>query len=150
MDLLKGEKIVNFLTGVVYKEKQVFPHCVHLTVRKIYKVVNPAKVDFGGGEYREADIQAIPPEKSSAEDKYGWWNLSQGIYIVQYNELLSLPSGYLAIVQPSKRILLNGCSHPVALFTDPASPYKTLLHVGLPGIEIKENARISTLLLLKL
>jgi alkyl hydroperoxide reductase subunit AhpC len=53
----------------------------------------------------------------------------------------------LAILQPSEKITLNGAFHTTKVI-DKKGKVKATLYVGKNGINIKENARVSELIVL--
>jgi deoxycytidine triphosphate deaminase len=83
-------------------------------------------------------------------DKYGWWHLPAGEFMVGYNEELALPPGHMAILQPHERLVECGVSHAARFITEPSEKLSSLIHVGRAGVEIKLNARVSKLVVLRL
>lgn len=145
----KGTDIIEFISNIIYEKKQVEDHSIYLTISKIFRFTGKAELDFGGSEYKESEIQKIEPVKRKEEDKYGWWDLSGGEYLIEFNEELQdvLPSAKLVILQPSERITLNGAFHPTKVI-EKKGKIKVTLYIGKNGINIKENARISKLIVL--
>jgi hypothetical protein len=145
----QGIDIVDFLKDVIYKDKQVLEDGAHITVKKVFNFRERGNIDFGGGEYKECEIAEINPEERSVDDKYGWWRLEEGEYLIEYNEKLkdSIPEGDIIIIQPAKRLIMNGAYHPTLIIGE-SGCIRTILYVGENGLNIKENARISKLLIL--
>jgi len=133
----------SIIKNLVYKDKQFHGKTLFLTLKKVYKIIGKGKVDFGGSEFVEADKQLFQPEKSNAEDKFGWWNLNPGNYWIEFNESFKSINEKLFIISPSRRILLNGTYHSTIVTIESEFSPKALLVVGDNGISIKENARIS-------
>jgi hypothetical protein len=147
MKILESGQILQFLTNLVYEKKQVHFTSVDLTVKSIAKVLVGGSLDFGGSEYKSAEREVIEPEKAGPSEKYGWWSLDEGDYFVEYNEELSLPSGCIAIIQPHERIIESGITHATRFLTESDDrPIISMIHVGRGRVHIKENARISNLI----
>lgn len=111
----------------------------------MYSVKNKGSLDFGGNEFKKSELKEIIAEKNSEDDKYGWWNLKQGMYLVEFNE--KLMEKY-AILQSIPRLLQTGCYLPMQII-EKNNKIQSLLTVGLQGVNIKENARIATVYQLK-
>ncbi|ARS91128.1 dCTP deaminase [Natrarchaeobaculum aegyptiacum] len=133
-----GEVVDN----LVYEPAQVHDHGVDLTVSAIYEVAAPGRLDFGGDELADADLEPVATEKRDPDDEYGWWDLEGGQYVLQHNEFLLEP-GQPLWLQPRNELLARGGSHPTMLVAThlPLMP----LTVADGGLQIKENARVSTL-----
>ncbi|WP_255169830.1 dCTP deaminase [Natrononativus amylolyticus] len=131
--------------NLVYEPAQVHEEGVDLTVSAIYRIAEPGRLDFGGDELEDADLEPVATEPRDPEDEYEWWNLEGGRYVCQYNEFLT--SEEPLFVQPRNELLARGCSHPSLRVTShlPLMP----LSVADGGVHIKENARISTLSILE-
>ena len=145
---LTGEEIAALLLGATYLPKQIEPNSTHLTARQVFRPTSGGSVDFGGSEYSEPEREAIPAAKLSPEDKYGWWDLKQGTYLLELNESLSLPEDAIGLLLPSPRITRNGASHPVQLIIGEIERIIVPLLAPSIGIRIKQNARVSQLLII--
>ena len=146
MRFLKTKELEESWKNLIYPPKQLKGIILDLTVKRIYSFKEQGALDFGGSEYQPVELEPLSP--TIEEDrKYGWWTLSPGMYIVEYNE--NLPGDeYIAIVYPHQRLLSTGCIHP-SFIVDPSKNSQTiqgLLSVNSQGVRIKENARISTVL----
>ncbi len=148
-DILEGKQIVEALTNLVYEKKQTRAKSVDLTIKSLSRVATTGAVDFGGSEYAPGEKVALVPVKMDPSDEYGWWHLSAGDFLVEYNEELSLPAGHLGIVQPHERLIECGATHGVRFITEPGERLLTLIHVCQADVRIKENARISNLIVLR-
>ncbi|UCG03124.1 MAG: dCTP deaminase [Candidatus Heimdallarchaeota archaeon] len=150
MRILKSKELEESWINLIYPPKQLEGAILDLTVKRIYLFKKQGALDFGGSEYQSVDLEPLSP-KFEDDPKYGWWSLSTGTYIVEYNE--SLPRNEcLAIVSPHKRLLSTGCFHPSFVInpSGKSQPIQGLLSVNSQGVRIKENARISTVLTLKI
>ena len=61
---------------------------------------------------------------------------------------LNLKNQGLILIFPHKRLLAAGGSHPCVAIEDPDEEIQVLLIVGIHGLAIKENARVSKALVL--
>lgn len=149
MRRIKGETLVKYLDNIIYEDVQVKEEEIHLTVKSIYKYKDRGELDFGGSEYSDANIIELPTKKRRTSDDYGWWFLDSGEYYLEYNEeITGKPGGKsLFIVEPLKRLTRNGASHPIFTVNEKGELF-TVLKVGENGINIKENSRISKLLVI--
>jgi hypothetical protein len=145
----KGVDILEFISNIIYEKKQVEDYGVYLTIGKVFQFKGKADIDFGGSEYKKSELQQINPVKRKEEDKYGWWELPGGEYLIEFNEEVKklLPDANLVILQPSERITLNGAFHATKVI-ERKGKIRLTLYVGKNGINIKENARISELIVL--
>lgn len=135
--------LAEYVDNLVYEPVQVHDHGIDLTVSAIYEVAAPGRIDFGGDELADADLEPVPTELEHPHDEYGWWHLDGGRYVVQYNEFLTDLDG-AAQLQPRNELLARGGSHPSLQVRDHLP--LILLSVADGGLKIKENARVSTLL----
>lgn len=137
-------KLTDIVTNFIHEDTQ-FPEerdAAYLTVDRVGKPARKGTLDFGGSEYTEADIEWIEPKKKSNDDKYGWWDLEQGLYHIEFNEGLE-PDGETVILQTWKNALRNGIAHSSEVIEESREKLFAELHVGAGGVGIKENARIS-------
>ena len=134
--------VLPYVDNLVYEPVQVHEHGIDLTVSAIYEVAAPGRIDFGGDELEDADLEPVPTELRDPDDEYGWWELDGGQYVFQHNEFLTDLEEPL-LLQPTNELLARGGSHPTVQVAShlPLMP----LTVAGAGLEIKENARISTL-----
>jgi len=149
VNFCSGREIAGFATGLVSEEHQVKPYGLELTVAKVFIVKKEGDIDFGGSEEKEALIEELEPGKRSPGDKYGWWALTSGEYLIEYNEKIEVPEGCMAIIQTLQRTLKAGVIHPTVVLTPGEKVRKMLLQVGKSGFNIKENARVSLLMGIK-
>ncbi len=128
--------------NLVHGPTQVHDHGVDLTVSAIYEVTAPGRLDFGGDELEDADLEPVPTTLREPDDDYGWWELSGGQYVIQHNEFVT-DVGEPLTLQARNDLLARGGSHPTLRVHShlPLVP----LSVADGGIDIKENARVSTL-----
>lgn len=148
MNLKSGKNVFeNFLSDSIYQDTQEEKFSVSLTADKIYSFDQAGELDFGGGEYQPADKQLINPEKRNSDDDYGWWELSEGCYLLELNERLQVPLGGVAILQPHTHLVESGASHPTVTRAETKNEKELRLPLQVPseGLSIKENARVTLL-----
>lgn len=128
------------VTDFVHEPTQTEGTGVDLTVAEIHEVIGPGRIDFGGGELEPAETVAHASQPRAPDDEYEWWSLSAGQYLLTVNE--SLTGDATVRLQPRTELLERGASHPTLQVEElPRVP----LSVGGAGIEIKANARVSTI-----
>ena len=136
-----GHDIIDRLDGIVHEETQVHEYGVDLTADEIYDVIGPGRIDFGGGELEDAQLEPVETSLRDPEDDYEWWNLPPGTYLLDHNE--ELEPGAPLMLQSRRELRTRGAYHPSVSTTQlDLVP----LTVADGGIKIKENARVSTLL----
>ena len=149
--LLRGSEIAALAKGLIHAPKQIEDWSLALTACAVFKRVSGGAVDFGGSEFAPAAKESIAPRKLNESDKYGWWELSEGKYIIEFNEELALPHNCFGILQAHPRLVEAGGWHPVRIFvTRDILPRAVPLVVGSEGLRLKENARISQLIVVEL
>ena len=112
---------------------------VDLTVATIEAVVEPGRIDFGGGELDPAETERRDSHFRNPDDDYEWWRLEEGQYLASFNE--TLDGDATAVVQPRDALLARGATLPTVR-TDLLDPLP--ISVGGAGLLVKENARIAT------
>jgi deoxycytidine triphosphate deaminase len=150
MTILDGLSIAAFLDKYIDKEKQSGPHSFDLTAKSITQLEGIGRVDFSGKEFEWGQRSIISPKSFKPGESLGWWKLPQGEYIVRFNEAITLPDNSVAIVYPHDRISQNGAHHIPINIQSSTAFIEVLLVVGRQGIEIKENARISYVMVFQL
>lgn len=149
MRLLTGEKSAAYLEGIVHLDTQAAERGLDLTVAEVHRLTGPGALDFGGSEFEEAPLEKIASEKADPDDDYGWWTLDAGTYLIHYNEAAAPDEGCVALVFPQERLLKAGAAHPAFVVDERRDPLETLLNVGALGLRLKENARVSRLLIVE-
>ncbi len=147
--ILDTEHILDRVRGLLHLATQEAAVGLDLTVGSVRRLTDPGSLDFGGSEHEAAPGTLVRPRLRSDEDEHGWWALEPGTYRVRYNEALDLAAGELARIFPLERLLLAGASHPAFLVDGPRDPLETLLCVGDAGCRLKENCRLSRLLIVR-
>ncbi len=148
MRWLDGETVFNdFLSDVLHGETQIEPRSVSLTASATYEQDQSGDLDFGGGEFMLGNRELIETRKRNPGDDYGWWELSEGPYLLELNETISYSEPFEALLQPHNHLNWNGAYHPALGLTEEDADMRLTLPLTVPdpGISIKENARVSTL-----
>ena len=128
--------------NLVYGPVQLHEAGVDLTVGAVYEVTNPGRLDFGGDELEDAELEPVETIARDPDDEYEWWTLEVGHYVIQHNEFLAEDDVEL-FLQARNDLLARGGSHP-SLVVEGHLPLVPL-SVGGAGLSLKENARVSTL-----
>lgn len=148
--MLNGEQIKNLIEkrklieNFIDLDVQLTPNGFDLTVEKIFGFEAAGALDFSNSERVVPAGKEIKPKKKSQKDKYGWWNLRQGVYKIRTNERINLPKDLIAIAFSRSSLLRMGTFVQVGVW-DAGFEGKSefLLAVENPkGIRIKQNARI--------
>ena len=127
-----------YVTDSIHEPIQTEGTGFALTVAGVHEVIEPGRIDFGGGELEPARTTSHESSKRNPDDDYEWWTLREGQYLIEYNE--SLTGEATVTLQPRTELLERGVSHPMLHVNElPRVP----LSVGGAGIKIKENARVS-------
>jgi hypothetical protein len=145
----KSGDILSFIDNIVHDKTQVEGDSIYLTIGKISRLIGRGDIDFGGSEYLESEKREMNSVKRKPEDKYGWWILEMGEYLVEFNEKLQdvTPKDKVVILQPSERLTKTGVFHPTKVLQKKGE-IKTILYVGRNGVNIKENAKVSKIVVL--
>ena len=147
-NLMKGEEIVSSAEGLISAKKQQGEFSLDLTVNTISLIDLGGALDFGGSEYQEASVSLLEPEKKTPDEPYGWWNLDTGDYLIRFNERIKIPGNGLIIILPHGRLLAAGASHPPLAIENLDQNISVPIHVGPAGLKIKQNARVSRLIVM--
>lgn len=144
MNLLTGEDVETFLNGIIHAKTQVGSLWVDLTVKEIHRLTKRGSLDFGGSEYCPAETVPLKAHRRADDDKYGWWELRHGMYLIHYNESLNLPDNYMAVLSPHPRLTATGSTHSKTnLFH--GDSFNSVLDIPQAGCALKENCRVSRL-----
>jgi hypothetical protein len=147
-NLLKGEEIVSSAEGLISAKKQQGEFSLDLTVNTISLIDLGGELDFGGSEYQEASVSLLEPEKKTPDEPYGWWNLNSGDYLIRFNERIKIPAKGLIIILSHERLLAAGASHASLVTENLDQNISVPIHVGPAGLKIKQNARVSKLIVI--
>jgi len=144
-DLKKLQKEKKIIEGAIDLEKQLTSQGIDLTVKEIHEFIEPGCIDFDNTSRR------LPPTK-----KLEWEGdsliLKPGVYKLVTNEIFNIPNDIAAISQPRSSLLKMGAFVSTAVWDAGFSGRAEFVLVVMnpSGIEIKRNARIAQLILIKL
>lgn len=145
MQRYSGEMLAGMLDGIVHEQTQIEPYGVTVTVATIERFSDAGALDFGGGEYEDADRTVVEPRKRSTTDEYGWWALDGGMYRVQFNESVTEAAETAVWIEPWTRAREAGIIHPRRQVSPSEASISAVIQVPSTGVQIKENARLSVL-----
>ncbi|HXZ19046.1 MAG TPA: hypothetical protein VEG63_03800 [Candidatus Acidoferrales bacterium] len=131
------------LRGMISPKYQVHGYSIDLTAKQIYALDPAGQVDFGGTEYSASARVPVASLRRNREDKYEWWDLSRGTYMLEFNESLALEPNEFAILEPDDRLMRCGAFHGTSFLRGQGERLETLLVVGTMNVHIKQNARVS-------
>jgi deoxycytidine triphosphate deaminase len=143
MEPVSGREAAARLTGMISPKYQVHGYAIDLTAKQIYGLDPSGQVDFGGTEYSASALLPVASLRRNPEDRYQWWDLARGAYIVEFNENLALAPDEIAILEPDERLIRCGAFHGTTFLRGQGERLETLLIVGTLSVLIKQNARVS-------
>ena len=148
--ILNPQDLQAHLPKLISAKKQISHLAIDLTVQKIFRVRKCGQVDFGGSEFQPAEWKPLPPVKDNPDAAYGWWELGNDVYLIQFNETLQLGDREVGLIQAHPRLIETGCMLAPQLVK--ALRTELLLPMVAPksGVRIKENARIAQFIVLEL
>ncbi len=146
MRTLETDDVADRVDGLVHLDTQRADGGLDLTVDEVHRPTGPGALDFGESEFEPAERQPLEPELAHADDDYGWWELSGGSYLIRYNEAPALEEDETGLVFPLDRLRQAGASHEAFLVRGRRHRLETLLRVGEAGCRLKENCRVSRLI----
>ena len=150
MQLLTGLEAQSFVQGLVHDKTQVGNFWIDLSVATIQRMAKRGTLDFGGSEYGPAVTVGLHSHKRQEDDKYGWWELRDGIYLLSFNEKLEgLPENHAAFLAPHPRLIATGAFHASSYFFA-GDEMSAALAVPQAGCALKQNCRVSRLQIFKL
>jgi len=150
MQLVSGKEAAQRVRNLIKAEQQTHAYAVELTAKQLYSLNPTGAVDFGGSEYVAAERHPVPSHQKHSQDRYQWWTLVHGAYQVEFNEVIELADDEMALLEPHERLLRAGAEHPALFLRGKLNPLTILLSVSGARLEIKQNARISTLRIFRL
>jgi len=148
--IVNPHQIREMFSGIISYKKQFEEIYVDLTISKLFRIKTAGRIDFGGSEFESGQLEPIPPVKLKPEDAYGWWELHEGYFLLEYNEKVSLPNTLIAFLQPHPHLTSTGCVHPSLAVHSVNEELKVPLWVPKLGVKIKQNARISRMIIIEL
>lgn len=151
MSLLQSDEVLKYLSNIIHKDTQQHELHIDLTVSEIHVLTGSGSLDFGGSEFKAAQSVPVSAEKKNPEDKYRWWQLKKGTYRAFFNEAIDEGQNYTAIISPHFHAQEAGLISNTYLIPSGEAIGTLSLNFRVPetGCNIKENARLATLFLIK-
>lgn len=148
--LIKEQRLVE---DYIDLDIQLTPNGFDLTAGSIFEFgEGSGAVDFSNKERQVPEGKELLPEKKSAQDKFGWWNLKRGAYKIRANESFNLPDNLVAIAFPRSSLLRMGVFTQTGVW-DAGFKGKSefILVVENPdGLRLKQNARVIQVIFMKI
>jgi len=134
------------LEDYVNLKEQLQPNGIDLTLREIAGLKSPGQIAAQNSKRVISDAEAL------SFDSQGFINLTQGSYLVTYNEIVNLPDDITALATPRSSLLRCGVTVNSAVWDAGYSGRsRSLLVVYNPaGFRLQQNARILQLIFFRL
>ena len=134
------------ITNLTDLEEQLQPNGIDLTLMEIRELTSSGSIG------KDSQQRILSDGKIVAFDKHGWVRLSQGSYLITFNEICNLPLDLMALGKPRSSLLRSGVTIDTAVWD---AGYKgrsqSLLTIFNPhGFEIQQNARLLQLIFVRL
>ncbi len=151
MSFLSSGDLLQHVSNVIHEDTQRHQDHIDLTVAEVHKINGAGSLDFGGSEFKPATTEKIIPQKQKPNAEYGWWKLKQGPYKIIFNEQLEFDENTSVLVSPHSHAREAGLISDSFLVNSEESTKKLSMNITVSeaGCNIKENARIATLRMLK-
>lgn len=146
MSILTGRTAQPLVEGMIDEEIQTQMCGIELTLQRIERFTTSGSLAFDNSERR------LPETKPLEFDSDGWIELSQGAYLVTFNEIVNIPKDATALARARSTLLRCAATLETALW-DPGyrGRSQSLLVVHNPaGLRLKKNARMMQLVFLRL
>ena len=136
----------HLITDFTNLEEQLQPNGIDLTLMEVRELT------ASGSLGKDTQQLILSDGKIVAFDKHGWVRLSQGSYLITFNEICNLPLDLMALGKPRSSLLRSGVTIDTAVWD---AGYKgrsqSLLTIFNPnGFEIQQNARLLQLIFVRL
>lgn len=138
---LPGRVVKSNVRDYVDLNLQVQPNGIDLTVRRIFKFKGYGSVGLTSKQ--------LPEYEEVAWGEGGEVTLSPGAYLIEFNEVVSVPRNQVAMVFPRSTLLRMGCDLRGALWDSGYEGRSRSLLVVYNELKIKRNARIGQLVFFK-
>jgi dUTP pyrophosphatase len=146
MTILTGAQAQNLVESMVDPKTQTQMCGVELTLKKVESFSSAGALAYDNKERK------LPETKEVKFDETGWVKLSQGSYIVTFNEIVRIPINVAALGRARSSLLRSGATLETALW-DPGytGRSQSLLVVYNPnGLSLKKDARLLQLVFMRL
>lgn len=145
--LVEEKKLIE---GYMNLDMQLTPNGFDLTTAEVFTFCEAGQIDFSNKERVIPECAPLTPQKKQVSDKFGWWQLTPGIYKVRTNETVNLPTDLIACAFPRTSLLrMGGFIQNGVWDAGFRGRSEFVLVVGNPqGLGLKQNARIIQLVFL--
>jgi dUTP pyrophosphatase len=157
MVVMTGEAIKNLceakkplISNAIDLNTQIQQNGVDLTLKSIELFISSGVIDFDNTKRSLPDTMHIKPR--NIDDEGFKYFLSQGVYLVTFNEIVAIPNIYMARACPRSSLMRCGATMSTAVWdAGYEGQSQALLTVhNEKGIVLCENARIAQFVLEKL
>ena len=137
--LIKGDPPL--IEGYVALEEQFQPNGFDLSVREVARYSSPGQLGASNTDRVLPDTEPLP------FDGEGWLELTQGAYLITFNEVVNLPPDLMALGRPRSSLLRSGVAlHTAVWDAGYRGRSQSLLTVHNPhGFRLQHNARLAQL-----
>ena len=134
--LLKKEPPL--VEGYINLEEQVQPNGIDLTLREVSIPQSMGKIPAKNDQRRVSELAPL------VFDGLGFIELSPGVYIITYNEVVHLPKNIMALARPRSSLLRCGVTiHTAVWDAGYSGRSQSLMVVYNPhGFRLQRNARM--------
>ena len=134
------------ITNLTDLEEQLQPNGIDLTLMEVRELTSSGSIG------KDSQQRILSDGKIVAFDKHGWVRLSQGSYLITFNEICNLPLDLMALGKPRSSLLRSGVTINTAIWD---AGYKgrsqSLLTIFNPkGFEIQQDSRLMQLIFVRL
>jgi dUTP pyrophosphatase len=142
-------KLINntphLVDGFIDMESQLQPNGFDLTVRQVASLNSPGKISSG----KQRELSSTTEIKYDESD---WVHLPFGVYLITYNEVVTLPSDIMALGRPRSSLLRCGVSVGTAIWDAGYSGRSQSLLVvhNSMGFDLQRNTRVMQLVFVRL
>jgi len=143
--ILSGEEISHLITRLSDAEsgEQKQPAGFDVTISKVYSY-SKSKYTLGITKKGEnSTLEEIP------EGHDGFFDLAEGAYLIELNEITSIPKDAIGLLLPRSSLLRNGLDIRSALFDPGYSGQPKVMLVCHRPVQIQRFSRIGQLILLR-
>jgi dUTP pyrophosphatase len=121
---------------------QLQPNGIDLTLHQVREFKGPGSIGFANSDRTIAEVEPVE------FDSRGWVKLGKGCYSIVYNEIVNIPSNFIAIAKPRSSLLRSGVSVETAVWDAGYSGRsESLLIVSNElGFRVRKNARLVQLI----
>ena len=144
MQLVTGKEAAQRVQNLINPAQQTHAYAVELTAKQIFSLNPTGEVDFGGSEYVAAEPQPLPSHQKHSQDRYQWWTLVHGAYLVEFNEVVELAQRNLITIYGISTVAYGFTSEGEANLTKLAEETGGRVEYPLQGVYKDVSGYLST------